>query len=383
MMEIASHPLFCKLSKDQLEKLYTLSEKVTLPPGTTIISEGEKSYDLFLVLKGTLSILKKSVDDILHDLGTEKEGDLIGKLAFILPGNRAATIKTKTPCELIKIDGGKIKSNPQYADLYAVLSAEIGKLVATNLIHTNEVTVKSMQAELASSKLLLAGGRFMAAIVFVASLYIFALSILEFAKKYFHDTTPGSIALIIAFSGLSFLTIWRSGFPLKNFGLTLHNWKRVTLEAIAFSIPLMLLIILLKWAAITFIPSLSPQTLFQPFIELKLAHAPSMAYFLMPLAYAAFCPVQEFIARGTLQSSFHLFLTKNTWQSTWYAIILANLLFSATHMHTSFGFAMLAFFPGLFWGWLFARQQSLIGVSISHIIIGFWAVYVVSFIHLL
>ena len=37
-----------------------------------------------------------------------------------------------------------------------------------------------------------------------------------------------------------------------------------------------------------------------------------------------------------------------------------------------------AFAAGLFWGWLYARQRALAGVSVSHIVLGFWAFEVVD-----
>jgi membrane protease YdiL (CAAX protease family) len=34
-----------------------------------------------------------------------------------------------------------------------------------------------------------------------------------------------------------------------------------------------------------------------------------------------------------------------------------------------------AFVPGLFWGWMFAKQRSLVGVTVSHIAVGLWAIF--------
>jgi hypothetical protein len=33
---------------------------------------------------------------------------------------------------------------------------------------------------------------------------------------------------------------------------------------------------------------------------------------------------------------------------------------------------LLVFVPGLFWGWLYLRHQTLVGVSVSHLLIGLW-----------
>ncbi len=376
------HKVFRDLSEAQVEKLRNFCDKVTLTTGDTIITEGEECYDFFVILSGSLAVFKKSKNGEDYRLGTKKEGEIIGELAFIQPGVRSATIKAEGPCELIKVDGGRIRSDPQYIDLYAALSVEMGRLVSANLRFTNDVTVKSMEAELNSAKLLLGAGRFMVTVVFLVSMYIFSLGAISLLEKHLTSTTPISVVLIFLFSAAFLVTILRSGFPLEEYGLTLKNWGRVSVEAVLFSIPILLLIVLIKWIVISTVPELSGESTFQPFYQLQKSGAPLIDFLVFPLTYVVFCPIQEFIARGVLQSSFQLFLTKKNWQSVWISNILGNLLFSATHVHTSFGFAMLAFLPGIFWGWMYSRQQSLIGVSISHILIGFWALFIISFEHL-
>jgi CRP/FNR family cyclic AMP-dependent transcriptional regulator len=89
------------------------------------------------------------------------------------------------------------------------------------------------------------------------------------------------------------------------------------------------------------------------------------------IAYALIVPLQELTARGALQSSLHMFLVGK--HRNWLAILVSNVVFTACHLHLSTGFALMAFFPGLIWGALYARQRSLVGVSVSHILLGIWA----------
>lgn len=86
--------------------------------------------------------------------------------------------------------------------------------------------------------------------------------------------------------------------------------------------------------------------------------------------------MQELIVRGVLQSSFYEFITgrhRNFW-----AILLSNLLFSITHMHLSLAASFIVFVPGLFWGWLYSRYRTLVGVIFSHLFIGIWAFFIVG-----
>ena len=95
------------------------------------------------------------------------------------------------------------------------------------------------------------------------------------------------------------------------------------------------------------------------------------------VAYSIFSPIQEFIARGGIQSAFQeLLISKH---KNLIAVLIANIMFSMTHLHISTVIALVVFIPGLFWGWLYYRHKTLIGVCISHIIIGLFAIRVVGF----
>jgi membrane protease YdiL (CAAX protease family) len=83
------------------------------------------------------------------------------------------------------------------------------------------------------------------------------------------------------------------------------------------------------------------------------------------------------VARSGIQSSMMMFLRSRHRVSM--SIFMSTLLFSATHLHTGFIFAAAVFPMGLFWGWLYSRHPTLVGVVCSHLLIGIWAVFVVSF----
>ena len=61
--------------------------------------------------------------------------------------------------------------------------------------------------------------------------------------------------------------------------------------------------------------------------------------------------------------------------SRWRAIIVANLIFTISHFHISVLFGILSFLPGLLWGWLFAKYETLAGTILCHLIVGIWCIY--------
>ena len=103
-----------------------------------------------------------------------------------------------------------------------------------------------------------------------------------------------------------------------------------------------------------------------------------VGYLVVVFFYTLLVPIQELIARCALQSTFFSFLPGNETFRIWNAIILSNLIFSSVHSHLSLMFASLTFVPGLFWGWLFYKQASLVSVSASHILIGVWGIFILG-----
>ncbi|WP_230306266.1 CPBP family intramembrane glutamic endopeptidase, partial [Legionella pneumophila] len=101
-------------------------------------------------------------------------------------------------------------------------------------------------------------------------------------------------------------------------------------------------------------------------------------YFAMIFLYSLFAPIQELMARSALQSTFFHFLPGGKLFRQWNGIFLSNLIFATMHTHLGLTFASLTFIAGLFWGWLFHRQKSLLGVSVSHVILGVWSLFIVG-----
>ena len=173
---------------------------------------------------------------------------------------------------------------------------------------------------------------------------------------------------------MSFFVIKKGGYPFSMYGLTTNNWRQSVMESILFLIPILLFLCVLKWLYLTRLTGMQEYPLLSLGQHLKLSKS---GLILTCLAYSVFAPVQEFIARGCFQSSFQNFLVGK--HKTLTAIVISNLMFSMTHLHISISFALMAFIPGLFWGWQYSRHKTLIGISISHIIIGLSASIFIGF----
>jgi membrane protease YdiL (CAAX protease family) len=169
------------------------------------------------------------------------------------------------------------------------------------------------------------------------------------------------------------IVLKRGTQSLRFYGLTNCQWRKQIINSVLYSLPIVAAIVLAKWIVIQLLPSLCSLDLFSG----RLTQYPLQTRYLIELAvYIALIPVQEFVARGVLQGSLQEFLTGR--HGTLKAILLSNLLFATFHLFVSPYFAMATFLLGIFWGWLYSRQRSLIGVIASHTLIGVWALYFVG-----
>jgi len=168
----------------------------------------------------------------------------------------------------------------------------------------------------------------------------------------------------------------KTGYGMSFFGVNLDRWRRQVVESLGLTGVMMLLCLGLKWALVATVPSMQGQPLIQMLGGGTLGTPASTFNPWLTLAYIVFAPFQELIYRGWLQGALAHFLTGP--RRDWLAIIGSNIIFSAAHLYISPGLSVSAFFAGLFWGWMYARHKSLVGVSISHVLLGFWAFEVVD-----
>jgi membrane protease YdiL (CAAX protease family) len=97
------------------------------------------------------------------------------------------------------------------------------------------------------------------------------------------------------------------------------------------------------------------------------------------LLFIIYLPVaflQEFLSRGVIQTAIASVLDERN--ANFWAIITASALFGLVHIQLSVGVAFASFVCGLYWGYVFNKKKCLIGVSLSHFLIGDLA-YVLGF----
>ena len=377
MNRLKESPLFVQCRPIDLASLAEASHLQSLAKGATLMKEGDHAQDMMILLEGQATVFKR-VDHAGHDhvIATMGAGDSIGEMALLDDGPRSATVIASTDLTVLVMPIEKLralaKERPEFS---ASLLEMAGGLVA-RLRQANSSTVQNLQRALDEEKDRSILGRFTFMLIVTYSLYTWILGTAAQLKESMGRSEFITVPAIIIITAILAWFMRSSGYGPAFFGLNLQRWRRQVMESVALTAVLMVLSLGLKWLLIEYVDAMKGQPLIQMLGGGSMQTPAAQFKPWLTLAYVVFAPFQELIYRGALQGSLSHFLTGQKRQ--WQAILGSNIIFSAAHLYISPGLSITAFFAGLFWGWLYARQKSLLGVSLSHILLGFWAFEVVD-----
>ena len=105
-------PLFSDLTEEELLLLEPLSSVIEGDDGEVIIQEGKVVQNLFIILSGEASILKKRPDGKQVAVATVGKNDLLGEVTFLKMPPASATVKATTPFKTLVLS---------QKDLHAIL----------------------------------------------------------------------------------------------------------------------------------------------------------------------------------------------------------------------------------------------------------------------
>jgi len=115
-------PLFSELSEIEFLQLLKASRYHDVKKNKTIIKEGAKGDDIFLIVEGCVRVTKQAKKKKENLLGVLEEGDFLGEIAYLSDRRRSATIKAENPCQLLSWEGKAIKElNERHPQVTQVL----------------------------------------------------------------------------------------------------------------------------------------------------------------------------------------------------------------------------------------------------------------------
>ena len=194
------------------------------------------------------------------------------------------------------------------------------------------------------------------------SLYIFLIFL---ADKLNYESKNSARIVEAIFLMVSIFIIRKSGFSFSLLGVTLEGAVESIRRMLPGTLIICVALILLKVLFIMFwVKEMDNELFVMDNFDLLLA------------IYLPIAALQEFLARGVIQTAIESVLDKP--YATFQAILTASALFGLVHIQLSVGIAFASFVCSLYWGYLYAQKRCLVGVSISHFMIGGLA-YVLGF----
>lgn len=365
------HVFFAGMDPSQLEALLEHMEELVYGDGEYVVHERARADALFVITRGSVAVVRENDDGrhVLHEMG---EGELFGELGMFLDKVRTASIVAVGEATLLRLPFAALVQGDAGESISGHLSGRllrnVNKVLAlrTKNLSDNAVTLLRERLQM---------GQFFVSLICLLVVYTLGLSLENTYEEQLAGYGPlVSILLLAVIALICTVQIRLMGWSLDRFGVHLRGAKAALTEAAWLTAAVLTLLTLGKWLLIQLHPSFADVPLIG--IGSRLETYGLGKLLLLGASYALFAPVQEFIARGVLQTSLASFLSFR--RSTLAAIILSNTLFAALHLHVSYTLAGLALASGLLWGAMFARHPTLVGVCASHVVIGLYTIYVLA-----
>lgn len=103
-------PLFSGLTDSQIERLAAGSVRRNFPKGRTIVSEGEPSQSLYVLLSGRAKVQRSDTEGKEVILAVLGPGECFGEMSLIDDAPRSASVITLESCDFMSINKESFKS---------------------------------------------------------------------------------------------------------------------------------------------------------------------------------------------------------------------------------------------------------------------------------
>jgi CRP-like cAMP-binding protein/membrane protease YdiL (CAAX protease family) len=372
---LREHKLFAPLSVEEIKELLPFIKVRHFAKGSWIFQEGEEGRDLFMIEEGEAKVLKEEKEySQYEELASLERGDYFGEMAHLENEKRSASVRATKDSQILALDLDGLEKSTSRRTTYAKIIIELGKRVSRHLRKADEKLLFAFNERLKISQSFNQISKTLVHIFILGAIWFNISQLINMFPLEKPILDPIFSAVFAVFFTASIVYIIKSsGYPLSFYGLTLYRWFESAIQGALYSIPILILMVILKWILI------HQFDLFKdfPLFVFSDERQDSGSLLLLSGLYLLTTPLQELIARGFLQSCFRNFFQGEN--RGFLAILSSNLLFQMLHTVRGFWLAIASFILGIFWGILFEQQKSLVGVSVSHAIIGTFGFFVLDF----
>ncbi len=377
-VEIPKNPLFACLSRQQLRLVLPHIKFKKYKHGRVLLQEGARNPGkIYIILDGQISITKEGVSPLEsrpadYELAVLRRAEIFGELSFVDGKPSSVSFLAKTDVTLAVADLSASRRRQTVRRVREIVASKLRSHLARQADESVILRMNSLQLENQLAAYRSGVGHIVMTILCVLSVYTLTLSFLPAFKNETHANFALSPLIIILFALTFSLVIATSGLPARFFGLQLDNWREALALSVRASVLFLLAFLFVKWLLISTSPSFAGVSLLGGAdVELGGKVSPSATWYWLAFGiYLLLTPMQEFVARSGIQAPLYAFLHGSEQKRRWCSIIASNLVFTAGHAHISLAFALAAFLPGILWGWVFAKTNSLLAAAVSHVIVG-------------
>ena len=357
------------------------TQYVDLPAGEVILREGDHNKQLYLIRAGEVDVVKRSArsGQLEHRIAVLGPGERIGEISLADGAPASATVRALTRVRLEVLDFDGMEQDPRLLRLHDAILRSMVRNLARRLRESSQLTTETLASELRLQRLRGTVARFIIVMLTLFSLYAFFLRAVHDLGAHSWVSVFGSPAIIVMFALAVIYMVRTSPLSRRLFGLTTRSAMAAVRDALMWTAVFLVALTVLKALAVTYLPEHQGQPIFtlaRAFVRLHPDGTVNWMFYLGGLGlYALLCPAQELIGRCGVQAPLTEFMEGSETKRHVLAILISNLIASAAHVHLGMAMALVTFVPGLFWGWLFVRHRSIVGVSVSHALIGGYAIF--------
>ena len=331
------------LNNTQLEQLSAVTQSKTFINDEVLLEKGKKNDLVYILKSGQAYVLDKDPYTPSDYLAEIKAGESFGGASAFLKKETISDVQIKKGSIVEIIDIKELNKNDE---LYHELRKSISNEFVNNMSKLNYSLLEKLSQEIKYSLFL--------------QVLLISLSLGIIFSSYSMTTNMDTnllwiwVYFIFLLPGPCFYVV-KINEPFSRYGVSLQGFTKNLVGGVGVSI---ISVIALSLLAI----------LVQPYTNIGISD--TLLYFnswWVFLIYFAHSYLQEFIARGLLQTTIQDVVQK---KKNTYSIIVASLVFSATHIAYGFYTVVLVFIIGIFFGYLYTRFKNLLGVAIVHAITG-------------
>jgi CRP/FNR family transcriptional regulator, cyclic AMP receptor protein len=127
--------LFGGLSEECLTSLAEELPQVRAEPGKAVVSEGDTSTEMFVVIAGELEVAKRAMDGTTVRVAMLGPGDWFGEMAILDVQPRSASVRSVAPSLLLSLGPDQVDRLLYRRDMksYALLMMNIGRELSRRL----------------------------------------------------------------------------------------------------------------------------------------------------------------------------------------------------------------------------------------------------------